>query len=331
MTTDAALLSLVLPVYNEIEVLPHLAARLDGFLASLGMKTEVIFVDDGSEDGSGEYLTRLAAVHPEYRVVRLSRNFGHQTAITAGLDHAEGDAVVVMDADLQDPPEIVGKMLAKWYEGYDVVYAVRTRREGDTTFKRITARLFYRLIARMVSIKIPLDAGDFRLMSRRVVLTLRALTEQHRFVRGLVSWVGFRQTAVSYERPARLAGETKYPLAKMLRFAVDGIASFSGAPLRLAFYFSLLSAFASAVVLLWSLYAFFFLNTVRGWTSLIAIFAFFSSAQFLAIGILGEYIGRIFEQVKERPLYIVAETSNIARTHSSAGANAKRDVLGSQP
>ena len=223
---DAPVLSLVLPLFNEEATIPELDRRLRAFLADVGSGVgeswEVIFVNDGSRDRSPALLKELARAEPRYKVLSLARNFGHQMAITAGLDRAAGEAVVVMDADLQDPPEVVRQMVAKWREGYDVVFGVRSRRHGESAFKKLTAALFYRLLRAMLGdVSIPVDAGDFRLMSRPVVLTLRALRERHRFVRGLVWWVGFRQTAVTYERPGRFAGETKYPLRRMLRFAIE--------------------------------------------------------------------------------------------------------------
>ena len=213
-------LSLVLPIFNEEEVLPELERRLAEFLKELGMRTEVIFVDDGSKDRSPELLAELVKRSPGYVMLSFSRNFGHQAAITAGVDHARGEAVIVMDADLQDPPEVCLKMVEKWREGFDVVFARRSKRLGESAFKLLTAKMFYRVFAAMIPIEVPLDTGDFRLMSRRVVLALRGLRESHRFVRAMVAWVGFKQTAVLYERPERFAGETKYPLRKMIRFAI---------------------------------------------------------------------------------------------------------------
>src|SRR4051812_3772387 len=243
---EAPILSLVLPIFNEEAIIPELDRRLRAFLSGMdsgvGDAWEVIFVNDGSKDRSRALLNELAAAEPRYKVLSLSRNFGHQLAITAGLDRASGEAGGVVDAGLQDPPEVVIQMIARWREGYDVVFGVRSRRHGETAFKRLTAAVYYRLLRAMLGgTPIPVDAGDFRLMSRPVVLTLRALREQHRFVRGLVSWVGFRQTAVPYERPARFAGETKWPLRKMLHFAIDGITSFSTVPLRMATWLGLLA------------------------------------------------------------------------------------------
>ncbi len=305
-------LSLVLPIFNEEEVLPELRARLAEFIGRLPPDTEVIFVDDGSKDGSLRLLRDMARTNPRYKVLSFARNFGHQVAITAGIDYARGEAVVVMDADLQDPPEVVAEMVDKWREGYDVVYGKRRSRAGETWFKLFTARWFYRLFAAMIPIEVPLDAGDFRLMSRRVVVALRELREVHRFVRGMVSWVGFKQTAVLYDRAGRFAGETKYPLKKMLKFAADGITSFSILPLRLATYTGAVIAFLSVCVAIWAVLArFVFEATVPGWTAMTVLVALLAAVQLLMIGILGEYVGRIYEQVKARPLYVLRETQNM--------------------
>ncbi|HEY8091113.1 MAG TPA: glycosyltransferase family 2 protein [Polyangiaceae bacterium] len=305
-------LSLVLPIYNEEEVIPELDRRLHEFLEKLGLPAEVVFVNDGSRDRSMELLRDAASKEPRYRVLSFARNFGHQTAITAGVDYARGEAVVVMDADLQDPPEIVLEMVGKWREGFDVVYARRRKREGESWFKLLTARTFYRLFSAMIPIEVPLDTGDFRLMSRRVVLALRALRESHRFVRGMVSWVGFKQTEVLYDRPGRFAGETKYPLRKMVRFALDGITSFSILPLRFATYIGMLTIVASLGVVAWALVSKFVLHhVVEGWTGIMIVVALFASVQLMMIGILGEYVGRIYEEVKRRPLYIVGDTVNL--------------------
>jgi polyisoprenyl-phosphate glycosyltransferase len=305
-------LSLVLPIYNEEEVIPELHTQLQAFLTALHLDAEVIFVNDGSKDLSLQMLSGIAAAEPRYRVLSFSRNFGHQTAITAGIDYARGHAVVVMDADLQDPPEVVLEMVAKWREGYDVVYGKRLTRAGESAFKLLTAKAFYRLFAALIPIEVPLDTGDFRLMSRRVVIALRALKESHRFVRGMVSWIGFKQTAVLYDRPARVAGETKYPLRKMVRFALDGITSFSIVPLRAALHLGLLFSLFGVFVLIWALVVHFILHdTVPGWTALVVVFTLLSSVQLVVIGILGEYVGRIYEQIKQRPLYIVGDRVNL--------------------
>jgi polyisoprenyl-phosphate glycosyltransferase len=307
-------LSLVLPVYNEEEVLPILHDRIQAFLSEIGVETEVIFVNDGSTDRSLILLRELVEKDPRYKAVSFSRNFGHGNAITAGVDYARGHAVAIMDADLQDPPEVIVQMLERWREGYDVVYGQRLKREGETAFKLFTAKWFYRLLRALVPINVPLDTGDFRLMSRKVVVALRALRETHRFVRGIVAWIGFRQTAVFYDRPSRVAGETKYPLSKMLRLALDAITSFSVLPLRFATYLGVLISIASVLTALWAMVEHFVLhNTVPGWTATVVLISLLSSVQLLMIGILGEYIGRIYEQVKARPLYLVAETLNLPR------------------
>lgn len=300
--------SLVIPIYNEEEVLPRLDERLAQLLEKLGVSCEVVFVDDGSKDRSMELLRAMVAREPRYRALSFSRNFGHQRAITCGMDATRGKAVVVMDADLQDPPEVILEMLAKWREGYDVVYGRRRSREGETWFKLVTAKIFYRLFAAMIPIEVPLDAGDFRLMSRRVIVAMHELRETHRFVRGLVSWVGFKQTAVEYDRAARAAGETKYPLRKMIAFAFDGIASFSILPLRLATYMGVLVGAASVLYAISAVIAHFGFNaTVPGWTTTVVLMSALSSVQLIVIGVLGEYVGRIYEEVKGRPLYIVGE------------------------
>jgi polyisoprenyl-phosphate glycosyltransferase len=308
-------LSLIIPIFNEESTIPELDRRLTAFLGKLevvGGSWEVVFIDDGSRDRSSELLTALAARESRYKLVTFSRNFGHQIAITAGFDRAEGDAVAVLDADLQDPPEVVAEMLEKSRQGFDVVYGVRTKRKGETLFKRVTAAGYYRLMRAMTGADIPLDAGDFRLMTRVVVLTMRALREQHRFVRGMVAWVGFRQTAVYYDREPRFAGETKYSLKKMLRFAIDGITSFSIVPLRLATWLGLLGA-VLAVLLGLAFLAMTFggFGSVPSWSTLLVVMLFGFSAQLLVIGILGEYVGRIYEESKRRPLYITAQEINL--------------------
>ncbi len=307
-------LSIVIPVHNEEESIPELDRRLRDLFANLsriGDDWEVIFVEDGSTDNSRRLLVNLAMAETRYRLVAFSRNFGHQFAITAGIDRAEGQAVVVMDADLQDPPSVIADMLDQQDSGYDVVYGVRKKRSGETWFKRATAALFYRIIRAITGVAIPLDAGDFRLMSRPVVLTLRALREQHRFVRGMVAWVGFRQTAVYYDREARFAGTTKYPLNKMLKFALDGITSFSILPLRVATWLGVFAAFCAVSIGAWAIAVKILgLGTVPGWTTIMFAVALGSSAQLLMTGVLGEYVGRIYEELKRRPLYIVEQEIN---------------------
>jgi dolichol-phosphate mannosyltransferase len=308
-------LSLVIPIYNEEPVIPELERRLGVVLGGLGSLVdswEVVLIDDGSADRSYELLSALADREPRFKIISFARNFGHQMAITAGLDRAEGDAVVVMDADLQDPPEVIASMIEKWREGFDVVYGVRKSRKGETIFKRATAAIFYRLFRAMLGgLSVPLDAGDFRLMSRPAVLALRALRERHRFVRGMVSWIGFRQTAVYYDRDVRFAGTTKYPFRKMLRFAIDGMTSFSIVPLRVATWLGIIAGIAAIGIGGWALYVKLFLSgVVTGWTTIMILVAFGSSAQLLMIGILGEYVGRIYEEVKRRPLYLTARERN---------------------
>ena len=274
---------------------------------------EVVFVDDGSKDESlamlKEQEQRASRGH---KILSFSRNFGHQMAITAGIDAAAGDAVVIIDADLQDPPEVVKEMIARWRSGFDVVYGVRRSRAGETFFKKLTAAAFYRILRTMLGgMNIPVDAGDFRLISRAVVLTLRSLKEKHRFVRGMVTWVGFKQSALLYDREARFAGETKYPFTKMMRFAIDAITSFSIIPLRFATWLGVLSGLVAGAVALWAVYEKLFLhNTVQGWATIMMAVALGSSAQLIMIGVLGEYIGRIYEEIKRRPLYIAAERVN---------------------
>jgi glycosyltransferase involved in cell wall biosynthesis len=316
-------LSLVIPIYNEELVIPELDRRLKAVLGSwadLVESWEVVFINDGSKDDSLNQLRAMAAAEPRYKVLSFARNFGHQMAITAGMDRAEGDAVVVMDADLQDPPEVVRDMITLWRQGYDVVYGVRRKRAGETLFKKLTAAAFYRLLRAMLGgISIPVDAGDFRLLSRPVVMAMRALKERHRFVRGMVAWVGFKQTATYYDREARFAGETKYPLSKMLRFAIDGITSFSTVPLRFATWLGVLAGLSAVVIALWAIYIKLFVTgVVQGWTTIMILVALGTSAQLLMIGVLGEYVGRIYEEVKRRPLYLIGEEINLAQPGTSS-------------
>ena len=307
------ILSVVLPIFNEEEVIPELYRRLTDVLEGLGEPYEIVFINDGSSDQSFQLLSHLAAQDRRVKVVNFARNFGHQIAITAGLDHSRGQAVVVMDADLQDPPEALPALITKWREGYDVVYAVRAERQGEGVVKRGTASLFYRVLRFLTKVDIPADTGDFRLMSRRAVDALGRLREHHRFVRGLSSWIGFRQTAVPFVREARYAGETKYPLKKMVKFAFDGITSFSFAPLQLATY---MGFGAAAVGFCYILYAIALKvltdRLVAGWTSLVVAVLFVGGVQLITLGIVGEYIGRIYDEVKRRPLYIVADTVGFA-------------------
>lgn len=311
MDRERPSLSVVVPLYNEEGNVATLLERVDGVMAALGASYEIVIVNDGSGDATADRVRDEMRRRSQIVLVNLSRNFGHQLAATAGIETATGDAVILMDGDLQDPPELIPAFVAKWKEGYDVVYAVRRSRKGESAFKLITARLFYRIIRRMTKVNIPVDTGDFRLMSRRVVETLRRSTERHRFLRGMVSWVGFRQTGVSYDRDIRHSGVTKYPFTKMLRFAIDAIASFSDAPLRMASY---LGFFASAVAFVYALYIIVSkllnvnpLGYTPGWASTIVAVLFLGGIQLIGIGILGEYLGRIYDEVKGRPIYIISD------------------------
>jgi glycosyltransferase involved in cell wall biosynthesis len=300
--------SIVVPVFNEQTVLPVLLRRLDLLMQGLDGEAETVFVDDGSSDCSSIILRAKAKDDRHYRFVGLSRNFGHQIAITAGMDVAAGDAIIIMDADLQDPPEIVGQMIERWKEGYEVVYGRRLSREGESRFKQWTASLFYKFLGRLSSVEIPRDAGDFRLIDRKVLEAFRAMPEQDRFVRGMFAWLGFRQTEVAFHRLPRLAGETKYPLFKMLRLAVNGALSFSDAPLRLAIWCGLT---VSALAMIYGLYVVGLSlansHLVEGWSSTIVVISFLCGLNMLMTGIMGLYIGRIHAEVKRRPLYIVSE------------------------
>lgn len=301
-------LSVVAPVYNEEAILPELYRRVSAVLDGTGVSWELILVNDGSRDRSPEIMRELHDRDSRVKTVSFARNFGHQVAITAGTDYARGDAVVVIDADLQDPPEAIVDLLAKWREGYEVVYAIRSERKGETWFKEFTAKLFYRIIYRITEIDIPMDTGDFRLMDRKVVDALKGMREKHRFMRGLSVWVGFRQTGVHYVRAERYAGETKYPLKKMLRFALDGITSFSYLPLQLATYIGFVAAGVSiigivAAIILRLSGGHAFLGQA---TTLVSVL-FLGGVQLISLGIIGEYLGRIYDEVKGRPLYIVRE------------------------
>jgi polyisoprenyl-phosphate glycosyltransferase len=301
------MISIVIPIWNEEAVIPELYRRITDIMANVEESWEVVCVNDGSTDRSLELLLDLHRQDPRVKIIELSRNYGHQTAITAGADFADGDAVIVMDADLQDPPEVVLRMIEKWRAGYGVVYAVRKSREGETRFKLWTASVFYRLLQRITDINIPLDTGDFRLMDRRVVLAMRALREQHRFMRGLSSWVGFRQIGIEYERAERYAGETKYSLGRMVRLALSAITSFSYFPLQLATFTGFSLAGLSLVgILLTVILRLSGISALEGQATTLVSVLFLGGVQLIFLGIIGEYLGRIYDEVKHRPLYLVA-------------------------
>ncbi|OAN36316.1 glycosyltransferase [Chloroflexus islandicus] len=317
--------SVVAPVYNEEQLIAEFCRRVIAALEPLGEPFELVLVNDGCRDRSPEIMRELHERDPRIKVINFSRNFGHQIAITAGTDYAAGKAVIVIDSDLQDPPEVIPELIARWREGYQVVYGVREEREGETWFKKTTAALFYRLIVRITNVKIPVDTGDFRLMDRKVVDALKRMREHHRFMRGLSAWVGFRQTGVPYRRHARAAGATKYPLRKMLRFALDGITSFSYLPLQLATYLGFIVAAISMIFLL-VVFVMRLANPAAaepafyGQASTLASVLFLGAVQLISLGIIGEYVGRIYDEVKGRPLYIVAETLGIAEPDATSAA-----------
>ena len=315
---DAVRYSIVIPIYNEEAVLPILLRRVDALLNELDGPAEAIFVDDGSVDCSSIILAAKAKDDPRYRYIGLTRNFGHQIAITAGMDVASGDAIGVMDGDLQDPPEIVGDRVARWKEGFDIVHARRLTRASDSRFKRWTAGMFYKLLGRLSSIEIPHQVGDFRLIDRKVLEAFRAMPERDRFVRGMFAWLGFRQTEVTFHRPPRAAGETKYPFWKMIYLALNGVLSFSDAPLRLAIWLGLA---VSALAVLYGSYVigawFVRSDLVTGWSSTIVVISLLCGVNMLMTGIMGLYIGRIHAEVKRRPLYVVGNRVGFGRAAQS--------------
>jgi glycosyltransferase involved in cell wall biosynthesis len=314
------LLSVVVPCLNEEEALRDTNSQLVSALEQIPADFEIIYIDDGSTDSTLEILRELQSRDKRIRAVRFSRNFGHQMAITAGLEHAAGDAIVIIDADLQDPPGVIAEFAEKWADGYDVVYGVRTGRDGETAFKLLTAKFFYRFMSRMSDTHIPLDTGDFRLLDRRVVDTLLSMPERDRFVRGMVSWLGFSQFGVSYRRAPRVSGVTKFSFFKMVRFALDGVFSFSILPLRLAtwvgFAASMLSLLGIAVVLLERFFE--VPGLVKGWSSAVIAQLFIGGVQLICLGIIGEYVGRIYGESKRRPLYIVQERIGFASPEPAA-------------
>lgn len=305
-------LSVVVPLYNEELVIGAMYERLTRVLKELAESYEIIMVNDGSRDGTLGLAIDICRQDKAVKLVNLSRNFGHQLAITAGMDRCSGKCVVIIDADLQDPPEVIPKMLEQWRDGCHVVYGVRAKRKGESWFKKFTAKMFYRLLKRMTAVQIPVDTGDFRLMDRRVLGEFKRMREQARFVRGMVSWIGFRQGQVIFEREERFAGETKYPFKKMVKFAIDGVLSFSQVPLKVASAFGFLSAIVSFLFMLYgfiqkSLYP---ETVVPGWASTFSAILFIGGVQLICLGILGEYVGRIYEEVKKRPLYVVQDEIN---------------------
>jgi len=303
--------SLVVPAYNEEGVIEELVAHLGIVMDALDGDSEAILVDDGSRDRTWELMQQAAKADPRIRLVRLSRNFGHQLALTAGIDVSRGDAVIVLDADLQDPPEVVLELVARWREGYDVVYAVREERHGETRFKRATAAAFYRGFNRISEVKVPLDAGDFRLVDRRALDVFEQMRESNRFVRGMFSWIGLLQIGVGYSRQDRFAGETKYPLRKMARFATNGVISFSSAPLHAALNLGFIVSLVAFGLGIWSIVVKIagFYN-VPGWTSIVVVVTFIGGIQLMVLGVIGEYIGSIHDEVKRRPLYVIGELEN---------------------
>ncbi len=309
VTLTEEILSIVIPCYNEEEVIAETINRLLSVCdAGKGCNFELIFVDDGSRDRTRELLRTFAEKDSRIRVIGFARNFGHQIAVTAGIDAARGDAVVLIDADLQDPPEVIPDMISKWREGFDVVYGIRTERAGESRFKLATARTFYRVLNKLSDVPIPLDTGDFRLLSRAVADALRAMPERDRFLRGMVSWAGFRQTALPYKRSGRFAGKSKYPLRKMLHFAIDGILSFSTKPLQMSIGLGMIAATIALIGIIYAIALRLFTNIwVEGWTALMIAVLFLGGAQLLCVGILGEYIGRIYNEMKKRPMYVTDE------------------------
>jgi dolichol-phosphate mannosyltransferase len=304
------LISIVVPCYNEELVVAELHARLQGTLMTLtGFDFEILFVDDGSKDSTKEIIKNLMEINKDVKLISLSRNFGHQFAVSAGIDHSNGDAIVLIDADLQDPPEVIPEMIEKWTKGADVVYGVRTKRKGESLLKKISAKIFYRLIGLLSGTYIPADTGDFRLISRRVADVIKEMPERDRFIRGMVSWTGFNQIGLQYERDARFAGRTKYTMGRMIKFASDAIFSFSTVPLRLAIHIGIATSLLAFAGIVYAIYARLFTDQwVEGWTFTIMAILFIGGIQLVTIGILGQYLGRLYLSSKARPLYVVRET-----------------------
>ncbi len=305
------LISVIVPVFNEEGNIKHLYDRIRLVCEAIPENFELIFIDDGSIDNSGMIIRELAQADHDVRLLTFTRNFGHQQAVSAGLKWCHGNCAIIIDADLQDPPELIPDMLAKWREGYQVVYATRSKRMGENVLKRMTAAVFYRLMRMLSNVEIPLDTGDFRLIDRQVIDMLNEMPERHRFLRGMVSWGGFRQTGLLYERQKRFAGRTKYPMFKMFRFALTGVTSFSFIPLQFASYFGFVISAVAFLAGLYAIYLKLFTDaTIQGWTSLMIAILFIGGVQLITLGIIGEYIGRISDEVKQRPPYIIRETLN---------------------
>jgi len=300
--------SIVIPVLNEEKVLNELYKRLTKVMTDIGESYEIIFINDGSTDNSLKIMKQLHTHDKRIKIIDFSRNFGHQIAITAGIDFTSGDAVITIDADLQDPPEVIPNLIKKWKEGYEVIYGIREKRKGENFFKKITALIFYRLINKMTMINMPPDSGDFRLIDKKVVNNLKNIRENNRYVRGLTYWIGFKQIGVPYERDKRFAGKSKYPIKKLFKLAYDAIFSFSNFPLKIATYFGFIVSFLSFLYLIYALIIKLFTNSViHGWTSLMISILFLGGVQLICLGIIGEYIARINDEVKKRPLYIIKE------------------------
>jgi polyisoprenyl-phosphate glycosyltransferase len=307
-------ISVVVPCFNEEEVIEETHKRLSGVLNNLtNFQCEIIYINDGSSDSTLQKLEALSKQEPNTKVLSFSRNFGHQNAVSAGLEYSSGDCTVIIDADLQDPPELIKDMVTLWEQGYEVVYAVRKYRKGETFFKLLTAKLFYRTLQYLAEVSIPLDTGDFRLIDKKVCLVLSSIKEKNKFIRGLVAWIGFKQTGIEYEREPRFKGETKYTLKKMIKFASDGILSFSKKPLKLALGLGFITTLLSFLVGVYVLYGYFVSpdSLVKGWVSTFLAILFLGGVQLICIGILGEYIARIYDEVKNRPNYIIDKKINL--------------------
>jgi glycosyltransferase involved in cell wall biosynthesis len=319
------ILSVIVPAYNEEEVLPEFHRRLQAVLDNLDCATNILYVNDGSTDGTTDILNRLRQDDARVGVIDLSRNFGKEIAMTAGFDHAEGDAVVVIDADLQDPPELIPELVKHFREGYDVVYAQRISRAGERALKKTSAFFFYRLIQASTRVNIPADTGDFRMLSRRALDALKKLREQHRFMKGLYAWIGFPQKAVPYHRDPRKAGQTKWNYWKLWNFALEGFTSFTIGPLKVATYLGISTAFAAFVYALWVIYkTLAHGDPVAGYPSLMVVILFLGGVQLITIGVLGEYLGRMFDETKQRPLYFVKEYQPARAATENLAAEAQR-------